>query len=191
MDPIACISTHERVFVSHAHTDMYMYAVPSCATGVCLPTCRVSVSERESVCLWIFAGVRCTCASCASMYICRIQSCRARSVHVSYTQHHAHAPTSAAGQWRRPCMIRSRAATCQAEGCENKAVYDKKYGADLWQIDVEQYDKVSSSLSCSLHSPPSLSCSLRSTESRAVRQGFLSAGQRDRQVDGQTAPSGW
>jgi len=30
----------------------------------------------------------------------------------------------------------------QAEGCANKAEYDKKFGADLWQIDVEQYDKV-------------------------------------------------
>lgn len=30
----------------------------------------------------------------------------------------------------------------QAEGCADKAEYDKKFGADLWQIDVEQYDKV-------------------------------------------------
>jgi len=30
----------------------------------------------------------------------------------------------------------------QADGCADKSVYDKKFGADLWQIDVEQYDKV-------------------------------------------------
>ena len=30
----------------------------------------------------------------------------------------------------------------QAEGCANKDEYDKKFGADLWQVDVEQYDKV-------------------------------------------------
>ena len=30
----------------------------------------------------------------------------------------------------------------QAAGCKDKPEYDKKYGADLWQIDVEQYDKV-------------------------------------------------
>jgi len=29
-----------------------------------------------------------------------------------------------------------------AEGCEDKAAYDKKYGADLWKEDIEQYDKV-------------------------------------------------
>jgi phosphoadenosine phosphosulfate reductase len=29
-----------------------------------------------------------------------------------------------------------------AAGCSNKDDYDKKYGADLWQVDVEQYDKV-------------------------------------------------
>ncbi len=31
---------------------------------------------------------------------------------------------------------------CQAEGCADKAAYDKKFGADLWKLDVEQYDKV-------------------------------------------------
>lgn len=30
----------------------------------------------------------------------------------------------------------------QAEGCVDKAEYDKKFGADLWQVDIEQYDKV-------------------------------------------------
>jgi len=30
----------------------------------------------------------------------------------------------------------------QAEGCVDKAAYDKKFGADLWKLDVEQYDKV-------------------------------------------------
>jgi len=29
-----------------------------------------------------------------------------------------------------------------AEGCADKAEYDKKFGADLWMEDVEQYDKV-------------------------------------------------
>jgi len=29
-----------------------------------------------------------------------------------------------------------------AAGCNNKDDYEKKYGANLWQIDVEQYDKV-------------------------------------------------
>ena len=68
-------------------------------------------------------------------------------------------------------MIPSRPTTCQAEGCEDKAVYDKKYGADLWQIDVEQYDKVSflPSLALSTLLLPSLSCSLRSTSSSTTR----------------------
>eukprot|EP00960_Hanusia_phi_P075988 768495-Hanusia_phi.AAC.3 len=30
----------------------------------------------------------------------------------------------------------------QAVGCADKAEYDKKFGADLWKIDIEQYDKV-------------------------------------------------
>jgi len=30
----------------------------------------------------------------------------------------------------------------QAEGCETKADYDTKYGADLWKVDVEEYDRV-------------------------------------------------
>ena len=29
-----------------------------------------------------------------------------------------------------------------AEGCVDKAAYDNKFGADLWQVDIEQYDKV-------------------------------------------------
>jgi len=29
-----------------------------------------------------------------------------------------------------------------AAGTQNKAEYDKKYGADLWKVDIEQYDKV-------------------------------------------------
>jgi phosphoadenylyl-sulfate reductase (thioredoxin) len=29
-----------------------------------------------------------------------------------------------------------------AAGTANKAEYDKKYGADLWKVDIEQYDKV-------------------------------------------------
>jgi len=35
-----------------------------------------------------------------------------------------------------------KAEVFQAEGCKDKAEYDKKFGADLWQVDVEQYDKV-------------------------------------------------
>ena len=35
-----------------------------------------------------------------------------------------------------------------AEGCEDKAAYDKKFGADLWIEDVEQYDKVCLRLPC-------------------------------------------
>mmetsp|Transcript_12537 Transcript_12537/g.30757 ORF Transcript_12537/g.30757 Transcript_12537/m.30757 type:complete len:446 (+) Transcript_12537:74-1411(+) len=30
----------------------------------------------------------------------------------------------------------------QAEGCKDKAEYDKKFGEDLWKVDIEQYDKV-------------------------------------------------
>jgi len=41
----------------------------------------------------------------------------------------------------------SRRMGLQAEGCADKSVYDKKFGADLWQVDVEQYDKVGSGLS--------------------------------------------
>ena len=35
-----------------------------------------------------------------------------------------------------------KAEVFQAEGCKDKAEYDKKFGADLWQVDIEQYDKV-------------------------------------------------
>jgi len=35
-----------------------------------------------------------------------------------------------------------KAEVFQAAGCANKAEYDKKYGANLWKEDVEQYDKV-------------------------------------------------
>lgn len=35
-----------------------------------------------------------------------------------------------------------KATVFQAEGCTNKAEYDKKFGADLWKVDIEQYDKV-------------------------------------------------
>lgn len=35
-----------------------------------------------------------------------------------------------------------KAEVFQAEGCKDKAEYDKKFGADLWKIDIEQYDKV-------------------------------------------------
>eukprot|EP00286_Rhodomonas_abbreviata_P015273 CAMPEP_0181322982 /NCGR_PEP_ID=MMETSP1101-20121128/19528_1 /TAXON_ID=46948 /ORGANISM="Rhodomonas abbreviata, Strain Caron Lab Isolate" /LENGTH=449 /DNA_ID=CAMNT_0023430951 /DNA_START=11 /DNA_END=1360 /DNA_ORIENTATION=- len=35
-----------------------------------------------------------------------------------------------------------KAEVFQAEGCADKAEYDKKFGADLWKIDIEQYDKV-------------------------------------------------
>jgi phosphoadenylyl-sulfate reductase (thioredoxin) len=35
-----------------------------------------------------------------------------------------------------------KAEVFQAVGCADKAEYDKKFGADLWKEDVEQYDKV-------------------------------------------------
>jgi len=35
-----------------------------------------------------------------------------------------------------------KATVFQAEGCANKDEYDKKFGADLWKVDIEQYDKV-------------------------------------------------
>jgi phosphoadenosine phosphosulfate reductase len=35
-----------------------------------------------------------------------------------------------------------KAEVFQAVGCDDKAEYDAKYGADLWKEDVEQYDKV-------------------------------------------------
>lgn len=35
-----------------------------------------------------------------------------------------------------------KATVFQAEGCDNKDVFDKKFGADLWKVDIEQYDKV-------------------------------------------------
>lgn len=30
----------------------------------------------------------------------------------------------------------------QADGCANKAEFDKKHGADLWQVDIDEYDRV-------------------------------------------------
>eukprot|EP00614_Pseudopedinella_elastica_P007688 CAMPEP_0172596834 /NCGR_PEP_ID=MMETSP1068-20121228/16684_1 /TAXON_ID=35684 /ORGANISM="Pseudopedinella elastica, Strain CCMP716" /LENGTH=419 /DNA_ID=CAMNT_0013396051 /DNA_START=60 /DNA_END=1319 /DNA_ORIENTATION=- len=35
-----------------------------------------------------------------------------------------------------------KAEVFQAEGCADKAEYDKKFGSDLWKEDIEQYDKV-------------------------------------------------
>merc|ERR1712091_221626 len=35
-----------------------------------------------------------------------------------------------------------KAEVFQAEGCADKTEYDSKYGADLWKVDVEHYDKV-------------------------------------------------
>jgi len=35
-----------------------------------------------------------------------------------------------------------KAEVFQAEGCADKDVFDKKFGADLWKVDIEQYDKV-------------------------------------------------
>lgn len=35
-----------------------------------------------------------------------------------------------------------KATVFQADGCANKGEYDKKFGADLWKVDIEQYDKV-------------------------------------------------
>lgn len=29
-----------------------------------------------------------------------------------------------------------------AEGCDAKADFDKKYGADLWKVDIDEYDRV-------------------------------------------------
>lgn len=35
-----------------------------------------------------------------------------------------------------------KAEVFQADGCEDKPAYDKKYGADLWKVDIEEYDRV-------------------------------------------------
>lgn len=35
-----------------------------------------------------------------------------------------------------------KATVFNADGCADKSEYDKKFGADLWQVDIEQYDKV-------------------------------------------------
>jgi len=35
-----------------------------------------------------------------------------------------------------------KAEVFQAKDCADKSVYDEKYGADLWQINVEEYDRV-------------------------------------------------
>ena len=35
-----------------------------------------------------------------------------------------------------------RAATFRAADCADRAAYDAKHGADLWQRDIEEYDRI-------------------------------------------------